>query len=790
MDIQLIKTRINCIDYAQRIGLSIKRAGDRCTSPLRAGARNKTSFVVYTDFFYDFGEGIGGDVIDFCALYSHGGDRGEAIRELARLTGVEEDPPSEEWVSYTQNLCNKVAKWHSQLTTSDRDYLHNRGINDTTISELMIGRTDDGRLSIPYFKNGYAAYYITRHMPGGANPDSKYMKQAIDGMCEHIPWGLGTLNRRKDILIIAEGAFDIMSFYQEGFACLSAITGHFSKAQMPTVLSAVKTFEKVFLIYDNDVRTKAGEKFTIKMAKILLGHKIPFIVGQVPSGYKDVSEYYADGGNLQELIDEAKDGIKFLCSNIKDPEEFEAFARKVTRYMPKTDITAFFTIAMQSGSFDEGWLKVLQKDCSAAPSEDYIAKQVEATHTLLYNPRIGFHEYNGKHWSKIPDELVMKYIGDEFGVYRTGGKLSSTLKIVKSDCTTDAVFNIKPIINFINGTLELEPKITFRNHSREDLCTYVLPYPYDAQAKFTDWERFIDSVTDGDSKKASLLQEASGYILYPDNRLQKCFVLIGSGANGKSVFLNLLSKVFGGTESGNISNVEMSSLGREFHAIALMTSMLNISAETRTDVSGAESMFKQIVAGDTITDSFKGKDRISFTPRAKMFLSCNEYMKSKDSTDGWLRRFCFINFPLKFVEHPTMPHERLMDKNIEEKLAQEISGIFNWILEGYKQLKVTGYFTEPEDHTIIQEEFKESINPLITFIKEFSLETETFKISNEDFYKEYKKWCEEAGHNGMARQNFLTRARKIIEEYRPDLHPYKRGSKRGYEREGGQITEW
>ena len=48
-DISLIKSRISCVEYAKQIGLAISAPGDRCISPLRQGAKNKTSFVVYED---------------------------------------------------------------------------------------------------------------------------------------------------------------------------------------------------------------------------------------------------------------------------------------------------------------------------------------------------------------------------------------------------------------------------------------------------------------------------------------------------------------------------------------------------------------------------------------------------------------------------------------------------------------------------------------------------------------------------------------------------------------------
>lgn len=321
-----IKSKLSCVEYARQNGLPIKKAGDRCVSPLRPGAKNKTSFVVHDAFWYDFGAGEGGDVIDLAAALKFGGDKGKAIRDLGLLLGVDTSNDTG-WKNYTQRLCNEIEYYHKHLTKKDRDYLHGRGITDKTIDSLKIGRTNEGRLCIPYWKNGYICYYVTRAMEGGACPDSKYMKMFIgDGsLCEHTVWGLQTLeqDKERDTLVIAEGAFDAMSFAQEGYPVISAITGHFSREQLPSVLAIAKMFKRVFLVYDNDERTHAGEKFSIKMTKILIENRIPCVVGMVPDGYKDVSEYYENSGDLAFIVSEAVEGVKFLKLKGIDKEEIE-----------------------------------------------------------------------------------------------------------------------------------------------------------------------------------------------------------------------------------------------------------------------------------------------------------------------------------------------------------------------------------------------------------------------------------------------------------------------------------
>lgn len=444
--------------------------------------------------------------------------------------------------------------------------------------------------------------------------------------------------------------------------------------------------------------------------------------------------------------------------------------------MTKPSVDLFFHNA--SPAFPPDWLKTLCKDCKSSPNDDAIAKEVIASRRLLYNPKVSFFEYNGKFWESKTDHAIEKYIKSALGSYATGPKLSSVLRLIKAQTETTQLFNVAPVVNFINGTLELDPEIKFREHRETDYCTYSLEYPYIPETYSKEWSKFLATVTNNDEKKMCLLQELSGYVLFPDNRLQKCAVLIGSGANGKSVFLNVLTKIFG---SCNVSNVEMSSLSQDFQAIQLMNAMLNISAETRTNVNGAESRFKQVVAGDEISACYKGKDYITFRPRAKMFLACNEYVKSTDTTEGWTRRFCFVDFPMKFVEqpNPSRPNELPIDRDIESRLTEqaELSRIFNWVLDGYAMLRKCGYFSEPDDQRAITEEFKELSNPLIEFAKEVHISAQT---TNQQLYTVYKNWCDDSGHNPLARNTFLKRIAKAFAEYREDLEPYRNTKERGY----------
>lgn len=782
--IQDIKSRITCVDYARNNGLNIRRSGDRCTSPLRPGAKNASSFWVFTDHWYDWGGGNGGDVIDLAALLNHGGDKSKAIRELAALTGVNTDfrTENEDWVNYTQNLCNQIQYWHEQLTEEDYTYLHKRGITDETIARVKLGRMNNGRLSFPYWKNGYICYYANRHLPGGAYSDKKWMKAPTDDFNEHTVWGLHSIenNPDRDTLVIAEGAFDALSFEQEGYPVISAITGIFSGAQIPTVLSIARMFNKVFIVYDNDEITNAGAKFTKNTAELLTKNRIPCIVGTVPfpHKYKDVSDYYADGNSLADLINDAVNGITFLAEKITDTDEFETFARKVCRYMSAPQVDVFFSKLNSDLPLD--FLKTLRSECKKAPPDDLVAKEIISEHQLLFHPSLSFYEYDGKCWTERFDVQIEQYIEQALGVYSTGSRLASILRVIKSLVVTDQLFNMNPVMNFINGTLELtetEPYYYFREHSAADLCTYCLDYPYVPGAVSEDWQNFITSVTDNDDRRASFLQEFAGYILFPDNRLHKAAALVGEGSNGKSIYFNTLGNIF---SPKNVTYIELSQMGDKFQLVNMQTAMLNISGEIKNDISAAEDTIKNIVAGDRVSACQKQKPFINFKPRTKIIASLNNYPKFSDKSDGVTRRFAFCEFPLKFVEVPKEPNERLIDRTLESKFAENshLSGIFNWVLDGYIMVRRCGYLTETYEHSSVLTDFKEDSDPTITFVKELELVGRT---TYSGVYDKYKWWCEDNGYKPEPSRTALRSIGKHIKTFRKDIKQGATANTRWYE---------
>ena len=762
--IEEIKKRLSCQEYLARHGVHVKNNG-RCVSPLREGAKNPTSFYVSDDHWYDFGAGTGGDVIDLAAMLEHDGDVGKAVRALAKELGLRSDPTPDTWKRDIQHLCNRTAAYHAALTPGDYEYLATRGLTPEDAKRLMIGRVTDGylkgRLFLPYFKNGAVVYYATRAMAGASFYENKYMKAALSESAsyQHVPWGLQTLSHQSDVLIISEGYFDAVSWEKEGYPVISPITGNFSSSQWPDVLAACRMFKKVLVIFDNDQISHAGDTFTMRTSQMLFKNRIPFLVAHTPEHIKDVNEYYAQGGSLRKLVDNAQDGLKFIASQYTDAAELKNFVLSIHRY---TDITTIASVlASLSDKFSSMELKSILKAAETAPSESIIVDEIVAKRNVIYVDQVCFYEWDGRVWNKISDGIVKNYADAAYGKrFATSQRVNAVCNLLKSRSIRDVVFDRNPVLTFQNGTLEIETG-RFRAPSETDYCSICMEYDYDPEARCPQWESFIDSVTNEDPRRGELLQFIAGYVLFPTCKHQKVFILVGNGGNGKSVYLEVIQKLFG---DKNVTHIEPTGLAQEFQRIRLKDSLLNIGSDINSDFSRGEirEWLLKVADGTTVQACYKGLNHIDFIPRCKLVYACNA-MPTAEIINGLNRRLQFIDFPCQFVENPdpNNPLQKPRDIDLLSKLLSELPGIFNWCLEGYRMLMTVGYFTDAPEQENLMRQFEQTSNPVMVFCDDYAFNG---TISRDEIYSWYREWCDRTGHKSLSRERFLPKFREYMEK--------------------------
>lgn len=799
-----IKQHISCIDMARELNLELIRNGNqyRCHSFIHDG-NNPTSTVITNDSWFSFSDGVGGDAIDMLSYIKYSGNKSLAISELCRRFGIQNNTnvDVEEYIKQKNYFQRCIKTWHDQLRTSDIEYLHSRKITDKIIEEMYLGYDPkEDRLIIPIFKNNEPVYYCGRDMSGKADV-SKYKKPTLqygNMYKENVLYGLDTLSLDNDILIIAEGVFDFLSFYQEGYTVLSNASGMSNKnKKFICELANSGKYKKIVLCFDND---SGGGNFEKRMSNALFETNIDFDIIDIPKQYygksiKDVSDWYSNGGSLSVLLNEHNiNGVeKYLKLNFDTFDKVYKYADSKAPYLKRNVKKLLIKHAQNNlDDCDNDDIKDLKKIINRAKTEKEYATEFINYHdgNVKSCKGLGTLIFNGIYWEKIVPERINKTILEICNEKLNSRQTMSLCNMITYLTIVDELPNQVNCLNLRNGTLyflEKEPYYTFNKFRNvDDFCTYVIDYDYNPNMNTEFMNTYFESLSHGDDQAKERLYEYMGSTFYADNRLQSCaYLFYGDGSNGKSKYKLLISNILGGEY--NCSSIDLEDFNNQFSLIHLQGKRVNFCNETKMNGKRIESKLKAITTGDKIYGCYKGKDIVEFIPRCKIFIDCNELPHSPDDSEGWYRRFLPFGFNVKFVKKKNMSEKKSIKpsewiykeedtfemtgiSNIDEKLCDKdnLSTALNMALQGYVQLKINGdKFTEFSYGDEIIEEMKRYGNPVVQYLEDSEWESliqhvpENF-ISIGEIYNDYNYWCDNFGMQKIAINEFSRKLKKAL----------------------------
>ena len=803
---QAVQERYTIEEVTRGLGITLRQVGGSLRADSIVGTgEGKDAFCVYpkSNTWYDFMLRIGGDITDLVAYVKYNGDKGAALRELMPEWTSEKIKIQ---ISKRDEFQKTIERWQSEIFNQSKkssrlalEYLHSRRITDETIKRLKIGIDPSFgkfRICVPYFDEAgkRVLYYTSRRFDWTGNGEDvkepKYKKASLEAnpFLQNVPWGLHTLNRGNDEVWLTEGTLDAVHLDQAGFSVLSSNGGEFGKS-WPQVIEKIKNFKQAILAFDND---KKGEEFTYKAAQILVKNRIPFKVAVFLP--KDIAEHFEHGGDAETLKKLTREGRRWFMEYIrpnapldelsivereKAKEKCKEFIKQIAPYTDSADIHDIL-IALRR-YFPKEWLSEVFKIARKGLTEDDVKLKLAQNYSLIYNERTGFYEYadNGI-WEARDDTTIQGYIQDAYGRFATGGKLTSTLKMVKAYKEINSQIPLKmlnslPVISFANGTLHIDTKTgkgTLKPHSKSDYTTVKLPYRNESDAKYEEWRKFLDDITGGDKEVQKVLQEFAGYALLPTCQFQKALMLIGGGSNGKSIFTNILSAMLGGIGDGRgyISAAEPSKFAKDFRLMPFKTSWLNISSDTETDLRGGEGVFKKIVAGEVLEDSYKHKNPFPFKTRTKLIMCCNGMPTVNDTSDGFMRRWLIVNLQQRYVEREDFKpgsKDKILDPYLEEKLMEELPGIFNWALEGLQRLLAQNGFTKTKEQKKLLNEFRRANNAVYSFVEDtqenfYEENGEGKEVKRSEIFDNYVKWTVNCQELPICRRRFYSNLRSIL----------------------------
>jgi P4 family phage/plasmid primase-like protien len=266
-------------------------------------------------------------------------------------------------------------------------------------------------------------------------------------------------------------------------------------------------------------------------------------------------------------------------------------------------------------------------------------------------------------------------------------------------------------INFANGFLTDEMEL--RKHSPEFGCTYVLPYRYQDDSKCPLFMQMLDDSWGEDpdyGDKIMALQEALAVTLMGiAPRYQRAICLIGQAHSGKSRVLEVLKGLL---PDGSHSAVSPNDWGDKFMPAQMADKLVNFAGEIseRRDISSEH--FKQIIEGAEIEAQHKNQPIFRVRLKAAQWFASNHKPKTKDTSDGFNRRWLFLEFPRR------IPEEKKIIDIDQIVLASEREQIVAWALQALERLKANKDYTLPSSHRAIQDDMANNNNSVRFFLSQ------------------------------------------------------------------------
>jgi putative DNA primase/helicase len=303
-----------------------------------------------------------------------------------------------------------------------------------------------------------------------------------------------------------------------------------------------------------------------------------------------------------------------------------------------------------------------------------------------------------------------------------------------------------------NGTLNLQDG-TFRQSHPDDYLTMQFSTEFVPDAKASRWEQFLQEVFNKDEELIEYIQRAVGYSLTGETKEQCIFLCYGNGANGKSVFLEVVRSLLGdyaGTAS--FDTFDADSRDHAGYGLAALKGKRYVTIiETNDDKFFDEAKVKAVTGQDPITCRHPFGRYFTYVPQYKIWLAMNHKPIIRGTDNGIWRRIQLIPFTQSFKDRE--------DKNLILKLRAELPGILNWALEGLRKWQEKGLGL-PQAVKNATEEYRCESDSLGQWIDERTKQNPLGQLRAGEAYKDYYAWTLERGEKPYGLKNW---SRSLVE---------------------------
>lgn len=449
--------------------------------------------------------------------------------------------------------------------------------------------------------------------------------------------------------------------------------------------------------------------------------------------------------SFEELLDAAK------ALEPGQIEEMEAIISECAGLNPMRADAVFRAIKDATG-VPLGTIRAqLSQECDAIPEPDHLdlarmtLDAIGRENVICTDAFVWRWQARGV-WTQQDDraikQAVQARLDDEAMIDVTATRVNGVTDVLKSEIyRPEHKFNLgnPETVNCLNGELALNEVAGWHlePHCRENYRTTQIPVAYNPRADAPMFRAFLAQVfrddPDRDDKIKAVL-ELMGYTLMSHARHEKFIMLIGPGANGKSVLLAVLEGLLG---SENVAGVQPANFHEKFQRAHLHQKLANIVTELKQGEVIADAELKGITSGEPTTVEHKFQAPFVMRPFATCWFGTNHMPHTRDFSEALFRRATILQFNRTFAKSE-------QDPQLKDKLQAELPGILNMSLTAYERALADG-FTEPQSSEDAKKEWRLEADQVALFVDDACKRDPDARTAAGDVFRAYQSWAMDNG---------------------------------------------
>lgn len=291
--------------------------------------------------------------------------------------------------------------------------------------------------------------------------------------------------------------------------------------------------------------------------------------------------------------------------------------------------------------------------------------------------------------------------------------------------------------------------------NRERLMTKRAEVSYEPAAKCPEFDAFL-GITQPKAEMRLFLQVFHAYaLLLGGNDEQRLVFHYGTGANGKSAFMEAIGRLAGSYRAvvspDTITGEQQRDGSKANSDIARLHSTRFVTIEELPRGTPLkENLIKALTGGTRMVARFLQKEIFEFDPVFTAVLSGNDMPNVSGTDYGIWRRLMIVRWGVTIPESDRIPFGQLM-----ARFEGERAGILNWLIEGALLYlnEGLGKFVPPEV-LASTEDYRAERDNVGVWAEEFLIPMPGSSVEAGKAYKAYQEWCEANGLRAASQRAF------------------------------------